>query len=428
MQKTSLILTLLSFFYLCNCQQNKEKTEATIQLSEAEFLFYLVSEARDSAFMSAYNFAQANYNPEKGNFVNALTDRIIEQNPETQLTSYFGIVEFRDRINFSTSNQEVIAVLIDEVKKAKEKTIQVLQKRIESAFMNASFLSKITNKLVINVKEIPERNAYSFTINRKLDKNRLSELLKANAEFGFWETYRIADVWESINAANIKLKELPVFVVNDSTTPENKGAENEISQMNTDPSERIKFEKQNPLFSILQPSVDQYGKLQETAQIGVASINDTAGINQYLAFPEIKSLFPRDLKFLWTVKPVDPNNEFLGLIAIKITTRDGRPPIGGDYIVEAKAEESNYYNVVSINMNTEGTRRWARMTKENIGRQIAIVINNVVYSFPIVQSAIEGGRSQISGNFTIEEAADLASLLNAGNMPKILVKVIDIKE
>ncbi|HIE15538.1 MAG TPA: protein translocase subunit SecD, partial [Bacteroidales bacterium] len=157
----------------------------------------------------------------------------------------------------------------------------------------------------------------------------------------------------------------------------------------------------------------------EGAVVGIAHFKDTAKVNKYLNLPQVKAIFPRTLKFAWTVKPLKNTQDYYQLVALKVSTRNGQAPLGGDKVTNARAEFSNNKSnaEVTMTMNGEGAKIWARLTKDNIGKQIAIVLDNYVYSFPVVQSEIRGGRSSITGDFTIEEAKDLANVLKSGKLP-----------
>lgn len=416
---------MILFFY--NCAGNKDKAEITIRLSEAEFLYKLTNYTNDSNFISAYKFANSNYNPEKEEFVDVLVKKLLELNPEISLASIYSTFELKDKVNYTTTNEELITILKEECKLAKEKTLQVLKKRVESSISESSFISRIINKPEVIIQELSEKNSYLFTINRKADVNRFTELFQEKADFGFWETYDNKEIFEYLNSANTKLKEYSdtegIEKVND-TDAEDADSENDNPLMAQNEIDTSIFVIENPLFTILKPSVSNEGQLRDGSEIGISAIKDTAMVNKYLNIEDIQNIFPRNLKMMWTLKPIYGSDKYISLVAVKITSMDGRPPISNEYVVEASSKESNFGSVVSIKMNAEGAQIWSRMTKENIGRQIAIVLNNAVYSYPTVQSEITGGNSEISGDFTLEEATDLAALLNAGTMPNITVKVV----
>ena len=190
----------------------------------------------------------------------------------------------------------------------------------------------------------------------------------------------------------------------------------ELKQAENETAAEAEMLKQNPLFSLLQPS-----GARGYACIGYAHYADTAQINKIFAIPQIKQLFPPEFKPMWTVKAseMDANGNIFELVAIKATSRDGKAPLDGGVVTDARVQYGNTgaSPQVSMSMNTEGANIWARMTKENIGRQIAIVLDGMVYSYPNVQNEITGGSSQITGNFTLEEAEDLANVLKSGKLP-----------
>jgi len=179
------------------------------------------------------------------------------------------------------------------------------------------------------------------------------------------------------------------------------------------------FKNQYPLFALLNPSTDQTGQLFPGPSVGIANAKDTAAVNAYLRMSQVKSLFPRDMMFKWTAKSVDEAGLYYRLIALKVTTRDGRAPLDGDAITDARQDydQRGSNPEVSMQMNSEGSKIWQRMTKENVGKSIAIVLDGYVRSFPTVNGEIAGGRSSITGLESIEEAKDLANVLKSGKMP-----------
>ncbi|MDA3865703.1 MAG: protein translocase subunit SecD, partial [Salinivirgaceae bacterium] len=284
------------------------------------------------------------------------------------------------------------------------------------------------------------------------DPERVRNLLKGTAKLEFWETYSNKKVYEYLYRANEKLKTLKKLenakeeektasedtVQTESTQEdaiqeeENLLAEEEsdlltedstlISEDTEEDLSRAEMKKQNPLFSILMPRVSRDGNLMEGASVGYAHFSDTAEVNNYLSMPEIKELFPRSMRvqFKWNVKPIDEAGNVFELVALKTTNRDGEPALVGDVITDARADFSNQTGgsaEVSMSMNADGAKKWARLTRNNIGNQVAIVLDNYVYSYPRVNQEIKGGRSSITGNFTVAEAKDLANVLKSGKLP-----------
>ena len=179
------------------------------------------------------------------------------------------------------------------------------------------------------------------------------------------------------------------------------------------------FKKEYPLFALLNPSTDQSGQLFPGPVVGMAHFKDTIQINKYLHQPQIRNIFPQNMIFRWTAKPADQSGNYYRLIALKVTSRDGRAPLDGDVITDARQDfdQMGSNPEVAMSMNSEGAKTWQRMTKENIGKSIAIVLDDYVRSFPTVQNEISGGRSSITGLESIEEAKDLANVLKSGKMP-----------
>jgi len=392
MNRTKLTYLILFLFFVSGCTQHKEKTEIKIQLSEASYIYSLSGYSSDSIFNLVYEQTLKNYDPTKEEFLSTFEKIIAELQPEFLLTPIFNTIEFRDRINFNSTNQEIINVLNDDIKQAKQKTIEILKKRVEFALP-----SSLLNKIEVIVNESNEKNTFTLTVNRKLDKTQITTLLEKRGNLEFWETYEISSIWEFLNNANNETKTI-------ASSTNNKS-----------------------LFEILNPAISSDGQLLRGAQVGTAHINDTALINQYLAMNSIRGMLPRDLKFIWSTKIPYTDEDYVQLYALKITSRSGEAPLTSECIVNAKAEESNYLSVL-MEMNAEGARVWQRLTADNIGLQIAIVLDNTLYSAPFVQSEIESGKSQITGDFTLEEASNLAAILNAGYMPGITVKVISVSE
>jgi len=401
--RQSILITIVALLF--GCTPHKEKTEIKIQLSEAEFLYQLSNYTNDSLFLSVFNATQNNYNQASGDFIDVLGKSMAEQHPDYLLASVFNTFELRDKVTYQSTNDEVIGVLKDEVKLAKEATLQVLRKRIEFALT-----SNLFNKLEVLVQELPEKSTYSIIINRKVDKTFISELLQKMGNLGFWETHELSSIWEHLDSAD---KEISAITKNDKVKPHS--AENDT------------IVEGNSLFSVLMPAVLQDGTIQKGCLIGYSHEKDTALVNQYLKSPSVRELFPRDLLFMWSTKMFDSNNDIIQLFAIK-NTRDGKAPLTGDCVVSAKANLSKQPITIHLTMNAEGANIWSRMTNYNIDRQIAIVMDNVVFSAPFVYSEIKTGESEIAGGFSPEEATNIAAILSAGPIPSITVKVLSVNE
>ena len=250
------------------------------------------------------------------------------------------------------------------------------------------------------------------------EPERVRKLLQGTASLEFWATYDNAEIEAFLAEANSTLAQIldvEEAVVEEAAEGDDLLAE-ELKQAENEAAAEAQYMKQNPLFGVLQPS-----GAKGYACIGYAHYADTAKVNKYLSMPQVRGIFPPEFKPMWTVKASQafPDGNIFELVAIKATSRDGKAPLDGGVVTDARVQYGNNGGSpeVSMTMNAEGASTWARMTKDNIGKQIAIVLDGMVYSYPTVNSAIEGGSSQITGNFTLEEAEDLANVLKSGKLP-----------
>lgn len=392
--------------------------------------------------------ALSNYNPDK-TFNQALLDARAEQkrsqsdyltlfgkafhdiDPNAKLASIFGTVSLRDKINFNSTNEQVLKVLSTEVDGAIANAFNILRTRIDRFGVVSPNITHLATKGRILIELPGQTNA-----------KRVRELLQGTANLEFWETYENSEVIGYLSRANELLKEIKTNTSTVSTPPltENKTpqagvAANDTTKTSKDlldliekdttkkaqAGTREEFALQNPLFGYLLPRVNNEGQPMPSSMVGISSSKDTVKVNAMLKMNQIKALFPRDLRFYWSQNPYkfDPTKSMYELHAIKVTTRDGRPPLGGDVITSARTSSGVTGSEVEVNfnMNAEGAKTWARMTRENIGRCIAVVLDGYVRSYPVVQNEITGGNTQITGDFTIEEAEDLSNILKSGKLP-----------
>jgi SecD/SecF fusion protein len=345
-----------------------------------------------------------------------------ELDPQGKLSTIFSTFELKDKIALTASNDDVVKVLKKEVDGAIDNSFNVLRTRIDRFGVVQPNIQKLgsTGRILIELPGIKE-------------PERVRKLLQGSANLEFWETYEASEIINNLVEANTllgamqnttaKAKTDSTVTVAAATKPEVKKSDvdslkallSKKAQTTTDSTKmREKSRKENPLFALLQVSNRGAGPV-----VGMALSRDTAQINRYFQMKQIKEIMPRDLALKWTVKAVDKKGEVFQLIAIKVTNRDGKAPLAGDVITNAKADfsQTSAYANVSMSMNSEGAKTWARLTKDNIGKCIAISLDGYIYSFPRVNNEITGGDSQITGNFTVEEAKDLANTLNSGKMP-----------
>lgn len=350
-------------------------------------------------------------------FLDVFNKTVQETDPSIQLVNYFASFELKEKISLNATNEQIITVLKAELQKKLEQTVINVTKRLEKF-----------SEQIANVQQL-EYNLILVEVPGLFEKERICNLLQSTGSLGFWETYDNSEVFQYLDAANKKIFELGLGIEKTNVDAE-KNDNSLLDEINSNKdSINQKSSKENPLFSLLYPSVDNESKLSSGCVVGLADAKDTAQVNKYLALRQINLLFPSNIRFFWTLKPYN-NSTLYQLIAIRGSSRDGHAPIDGSVITTAETEMGNSGSPeVTMKMNSEGARMWSRLTRDNIGKQIAIVLDNYVYSFPIVNQEIKGGNSTISGNFSVEEAKDLVSILNAGSSPvKLKVIAVDIKE
>lgn len=394
-----------------------------IEVSVPDILKTLAGNSTDETFTKAIQLAHQRQATSQKDFIDLFQEAFQEIDKDARLAAIFSTYELKDKVNLKSTNAEVIAVIKEEVQATVDNSFNVLRTRIDRFGVVQPNIQRLeTNgRILIELPGVKE-------------PERVRKLLQGSANLEFWETYTLPEVYESLVAANNVIKEsqkdkIPVVEtptsVADSTSEEKveeqKDNVNSLLSQLEQPKDTLSeddFSKENPLFSVLQLNV-QNGQLVPTPAVGVAHQKDTALVKSYLNLRQVKEVLPRNVEFKWSVKSIDTKGNFFELIAIKVTSRDGKAPLEGSAISDARSDFGQFSSnsVVSMTMNPEGARTWARLTKENIGRSIAIVLDDMVYSYPNVNTEITGGRSEISGNFTVEEAKDLANVLKSGRMP-----------
>jgi len=395
-----------------------------LEISVPDIVRTLSGNSKDAQFNQAMENALALQVESQKDFIDLFQQEYEKIDKNARLSAIFTTFDLKDKVSLKSTNDEVIAVLKDEVSATVDNSFNVLRTRIDRFGVVQPNIQRLeTNgRILIELPGVKE-------------PERVRKLLQGSASLEFWETYNLTEIYPQLEAANAVIRDY-LAATDTVKAVEEQEAVAEASQApavadslmakiavaseaSQDSVKMMKeFAKQNPLFSIL--NLSQYnGQLSPTPAVGVASVRDTATIQKYLNLHQVKEVLPRDLAFRWTVKPVDKKGLYYELVAIKVTSRDGKAPLGGNVITDAKDELSQFSAActVSMTMNPEGAKVWARLTKDNIGRSIAIVLDNMVYSFPNVNCEITGGRSEISGNFTPEEAKDLANVLKSGKMP-----------
>ena len=331
---------------------------------------------------------------------------------DAKLSKFFATSNLKEKINSQTSNEECISVLKTEVNNAVSNSFLVLRARIDRFGVAQPNIQELAGKQGRIMVELPGIK----------EPERVRKLLQGSANLEFWETYKYSEIQDvltridsrlALNYADESADDSQEAVEETSTQSDELDltTNDEVAQSTKAQIEAAR--KRNPLLARLQP----YG-YADSWVAGIAAYSDTAEINRMLASAEAKQYIPRDLKFMWGVKPMDGTEQIFELYCIKSDNKNGQADLSGDVVVDSKADFDQHGNpVVSMAMNTEGARRWATLTKQNIGRGVAIVLDGYVYSAPRVNDEITGGRSEISGNFTVEDTQDLANVLKSGKMP-----------
>ena len=382
-----------------------------LQVQLEDLVRALASGNTTPEFTNALALAKERSVDSRNDFITLFAEAWKETSNGMPLAQIFGTYEMRDKISPESTDDQVIEVIRAESESAISNSFNVLRNRIDRFGVTQPNIQKLGNsgRILVELPGVKE-------------PERVRKLLQGTASLEFWATYPNEEIEGYLAEANALLAEMqsaeaaPAVEVEETVEAEDALLAEELKQAENETAAEAEMLKQNPLFSLLQPS-----GARGYACIGYAHYADTAQINKIFAMPQIKQLFPPEFKPMWTVKAseMDVNGNIFELVAIKATSRDGKAPLDGGVVTDARVQYGNTgaSPQVSMSMNTEGANIWARMTKENIGRQIAIVLDGMVYSYPNVQNEITGGSSQITGNFTLEEAEDLANVLKSGKLP-----------
>ena len=398
----------------------------TMEVSVPDILNALSGYNTSENFTKAMAAAKEKQKNSQTDFVTLFVESYKEQDPNAQLASVFSTFEFKDKVTLNSTNAEVEKVLREEVDGAINNSFNVLRTRIDRFGVVQPNIQKLDQpgRILIELPGVKE-------------PERVRKLLQGTANLEFWETYECAEVlpwlnqidaeWARLNAAETEVaEEKPEEVQAPEAVEATNAVDSLVANLDVPQADSLAdnsanleaYKKAHPLFYILNPSVNQAGQAYRGPVIGTVHYTDTAKVNEMLHSAIAQQVLPRTIRFYWTVKAIDEAGALYQLIALK-AQRDGRASLEGDVITDANADFSQMsaYANVSMEMNAEGAKAWARITKENVGKSIAIVLDGFVYSFPTVQNEIQGGRSQITGNFTVEEAKDLANTLKSGKMP-----------
>jgi len=398
----------------------------TLEVSVIDVIRALSNQSQDLTFNEAISLSLEKQKNSQEDFVTLFGESFQEIDAEAKLAAVFYTPQLKNRVKTSSTNLEVLDVIREEVEEAINRSFNILRTRIDRFGVTQPNIQRLEGSGRILV-ELPGVK----------DPERVRKLLQGTAQLEFWETYEYRDLISFINQANDIIKKFEddkknIIEVEDpvdknlESNNENNDDNSLLSQLSSDSllqdtaqQSFEKFASENPLYAVLIPSLDQNNQPVSGPVCGFAAIKDTSKVNEFLNNEEVKNIFPKDLKFAWTVKPYDSDGKFVQLISLRGDSRSMKAAMEGDVVTDARQDfgQFNGSPEVSMTMNSEGARSWKRLTGENIGKSVAIVLDNYVYSFPTVQSEIGGGRSQITGNFTINEASDLANILKSGKLP-----------
>ena len=402
-----------------------------LEVQQGDVLKSLSDDSQDPKFLEALSLT-SEQTRDGGDYIAIFAKNYAQVSGGQPLALIFNTPSMKE-INANSTDEEVLKVLRAESDDAIAASYDILRSRIDRFGVTSP-----------NIQRLPNSNRILVELPGVKEPERVRKLLQGSASLEFWETYSTNELMGALEQAdallrNIKSSEVaPVEEATEEVAEEAAPAEDnalvaEVAEQTSEAAvatEAMSFEEQekiNPLFVRLFPGA-VYADANNPI-IGYATSTDTTIVNKYLAMPQIKALFPRDVRFMWSVKPyenkraaaegvADPFDGKFELFAVKVNTFDGKAPLDGSVVVDATADYARQGAdaEVSMTMNSEGMQKWAQLTGQNIGRAIAIALDGYIYSAPNVLSAIDGGQSRITGNFTINEAKDLANVLKSGKV------------
>jgi len=441
----------------------------TLEVLVVDIIKAMAVDPNDTALIRTINYTKELQTQSQKDFVTLFREAFETLYPGGNLAVLFTTIELKGRINHNTSNEDVIAVIREESDAAIANSFNVLRTRIDKFGVTQP-----------NIQQLETAGRILVELPGVKEPERVRKLLQGTANLEFWETYENGEIYQFLIDANERIKEIQegsgedaekdtadivdsLFVADNeqSTVVEDTALEvlnvEDPDSLTEEPSLLDQFsedqdtgitlldelerdttvkdtaaltgedwEKAYPLFAVLRPSINSQNQLMKGPVIGMAHVKDTSKVMEYFNMKQVKTIFPRDMKLYWGVKPPkwDESGTVYELYAIKVATRDGKPPLDGDVINNARAEYGQTGGAarVSMSMNGEGAKIWARLTREAVSnpdlkRCIAIVLDGYVYSAPTVQTEIKNGSSEITGNFTPNEAKDLANVLKSGKLP-----------
>ncbi|MBQ3926628.1 MAG: protein translocase subunit SecDF [Bacteroidaceae bacterium] len=394
-----------------------------LEVSVPEVVKALADHKTDEAFLKSVDEAAKEAQESQSDFITLFVKAYKKNASGKPLATIFATQQLKGKVNTNSSDADVEKVLRQSVDEAVDNAFLVLRTRIDRFGVVQPNIQKIEGQSGRIMVELPGIK----------EPERVRKLLQGSANLEFWETYDAPQVTPYLSQLNAALRnggvseEAADSVAADTVATEQvaekvdsaKNGTNVLAQVNASEEPTVASKaseaakKENPLFAMLQPTGAQRG-----CMVGFAQALDTAEINAILNSDLAKQIFPADLSLKWGVKSYDKAGKIFELYAIRITGQNGRAPLEGEVVTEAKDEYDQFGNpVVTMKMNTEGARKWAALTEANVNHCVAVVLDNLVYSAPNVMNKIDGGNTQISGSFTTTETKDLANVLQSGKMP-----------
>ena len=390
-----------------------------LEISVPDVVEVLADHKTDAAFVKSMQEAKKEEETSQSDFISLFINRFKANAPGRRLAEIFATQQLKGKVSTQSTDAEVEKALRDEVQSAIDNSYNVVRNRIDKFGVVQPNIQKLEGQDGRIMVEMPGVR----------EPERVRKLLQGSANLEFWETYNSQEIVPYLSQLDQRVANVNSETADTAKAEATDSAKAEPAKAAAQPNFQLKnaaktdagkadvkteqLKKQHPLFAIFQPINQGY------SLVGYAHVRDTAEINKIIYSDEAKKVLPSDCKLLWSAKSMDGNKNIFELYALKVTSTNGRAPLEGDVIVDAKDEFDHTTGrpVVSMSMNTEGSRLWAALTKANTGKAIAIVLDDAVYSAPMVHGEIAGGNSQISGNFTIEDTKDLANTLKSGRMP-----------
>ena len=402
----------------------------TLEVSPVDILIGLSSDSKDPDFLNAIKIAKQNIKGTQQDLISEFYNEFQNLAPQKNLAEIFATVSNRGRISFDTSDSEILDIINEEVERAIDRSFNILRTRIDRFGTSQPNIQRLQGTGRIQI-ELPGVD----------NPERVRKLLQGVAKLEFWEVAEASetDVLQTLQiidqfavSQNILNIDNIGDNVSESSSSQDDDLESLLSGENTEGNESESSEVTDDEDVVTESNLSSPLLANLRSEFGglFYDLEDTMSINTILSNEKVRQLIPNTIKFLWAVKPTedtaDPTDQVLELFVIK-TSRGGKAPLTGEVITDARQDlDQSARPSISMQMNSNGAKNWRRLTSTNVGRRVAIVLDNYVYSAPFVQNEIPNGNSQITGDFTIEEAQDLANILKAGTLPAPTTIVEDV--